>query len=45
MLDLATLRSAGEVAGLVTAAVQKGLTNPERLRRLLDARVGSGTVG
>jgi putative AbiEi antitoxin of type IV toxin-antitoxin system len=38
VLDLANQRSAGEVAGLVTVAVQKGLTNPERLRRLLDAR-------
>ena len=38
VLDLASVRSAGEVAELVTAAVQKGLTSPDRLRQLLDAR-------
>lgn len=38
VLDLAGVRSPGEVVGLVSKAVQKGLTTPERLRRLLDAR-------
>ena len=38
MLDLAASHSAGDVVGLVTNAVQKGHTNPDRLRRLLDTR-------
>jgi hypothetical protein len=38
VLDLAGQRSAGEVVGLVTGAVQKGLTTPDRLRSLLDTR-------
>jgi hypothetical protein len=38
VLDLAALRSSGEVVGLVTAAVQKNLTTPDRLRRLLETR-------
>lgn len=38
VLDLASQRTPGEVVGLVTKAVQKGLTSPERLRRLLDTR-------
>ena len=38
VLDLANVRSAGDVSGLLTVSVQKGLTNPERLRRQLDAR-------
>lgn len=35
VLDLAGQYLAGDVVGLVTTAVQKGLTDPERLRRLL----------
>lgn len=38
VLDLANERPEGRVAGLVTAAVQKGLTTPERLRTLLESR-------
>ena len=38
VLDLARGCPPGDVVGLVTKAVQKGLTSPERLRRLLDAR-------
>lgn len=38
VLDLAAQRAAGDVAGLVTKAVQKGLTTPERLRHLLGSR-------
>lgn len=38
VLDLADVRAAGEVAGLVTVAVQRGLTSPERLQRLIKAR-------
>ena len=38
VLDLAGERAAGDVVGLVAKAVQKGLTTPERLRRLLGAR-------
>ena len=38
MLDLANQRSEGEIVSLVTAAVQKKLTTPDRLRTLLDSR-------
>jgi hypothetical protein len=38
VLDLAGQRPAGEVVGLVTKAVQKGITTPDRLRSLLDSR-------
>lgn len=38
VLDLAARRSAGDVVGLVTKAVQKGHTTPDRLRRLLAGR-------
>jgi hypothetical protein len=38
VLDLAGVRPAGGAVGLVTTAVQKGVTSPDRLRRLLDAR-------
>jgi hypothetical protein len=38
VLDLVAQRSEGEVVGLITSAVQKGLTTPSRLSRLLDER-------
>ena len=38
VLDLAAERPPGDVVGLVTAAVQRGLTSPERLRRALEMR-------
>jgi hypothetical protein len=38
VLDLAAVRPPGDVVGLVTAAVQKGLTTHDRLRILLDSR-------
>ena len=38
VLDLAGARPVGDVVGLVTRAVQKGLTNPDRMRQLLDSR-------
>jgi hypothetical protein len=38
VLELANARSAGDVAGLLTAAVQQGLTTPDRLRGLLETR-------
>lgn len=38
VLDLVGLRPAGDVVGLVTKAVQRGLTTPGRLRSLLDSR-------
>ena len=38
VLDLANQRSAGDVAGLMTAAVQQRLTSPERVQRLLETR-------
>jgi hypothetical protein len=38
VLDLASGCPPGDAVGLVTRAVQKGLTTPERLRQLLDAR-------
>lgn len=38
VLDLANARSASAVAGLLTVAVQRGLTKPERLRSQLDTR-------
>jgi hypothetical protein len=38
VLDLAAQRPASDVVGLITGAVQKGLTSPERLRRALDMR-------
>jgi Transcriptional regulator, AbiEi antitoxin len=38
VLDLAAQRPADDVVGLVTDAVQKGLTNPERLCRALEMR-------
>lgn len=38
VLDLANQRAEGRVVGLVTMAVQKGLTTPQRLRSLLESR-------
>ncbi len=38
VLDLVAQRPEGEVVGLITSAVQKGLTTPERLSRLLQSR-------
>lgn len=38
VLDLVAQRPEGEVVGLITSAVQKGLTTPVRLSQLLDAR-------
>jgi Transcriptional regulator, AbiEi antitoxin len=38
VLDLADVRDAGEVAGLITTAVQRRLTTVRRLRRELDER-------
>lgn len=38
VLDLAAQRPADDVVGLLTSAVQKGLTNPERMRRALGMR-------
>ena len=43
VLDLAAVRPAGDVVGLVTAAVQKGLTTPGRLRSLLAYPAGLAT--
>lgn len=38
VLDLVGLGPSGDVVGLVTKAVQRGLTTPDRLRTLLDSR-------
>jgi hypothetical protein len=38
VLDLAARRGSGDVVGIVTDAVQRGLTTPERLQGLLESR-------